>query len=193
MRKYVPTIAESNLANSEAGSEDEYQDDESHRNEEIDHYMHDGAAGANDLEHEEDIEALTLQTSNLSAQELEEDTGNVKIPFINDTGNHTYDSDNARSNYSCGSWYHVPTPIPSPPHSPPPEQDDHEPSDDEDGFRNVNAQDFREFERWYAEDYLGKDVEMLAETLTYKEPDSSIIILTIQQFGGVTQSDYERI
>ncbi|CAE6402018.1 unnamed protein product, partial [Rhizoctonia solani] len=81
----------------------------------------------------------------------------------------TYASDNEdsgrsdrsdRSDYSQGSWYHVPTPLPSPPRSPPPEQDGLEPSEDEDDFCNINAVDYREYERWYAEDHVGKDIKM---------------------------------
>ncbi|EUC55814.1 hypothetical protein RSOL_138550, partial [Rhizoctonia solani AG-3 Rhs1AP] len=79
---------------------------------------------------------------------------------------------------------------------PPPKQDnvqDGAPElEDKDGFRNINAGDFCEYERWYAEDHLGEDVEMLAETLTDEEIDS-IIMLAIRQFGSVTQSDYEQI
>ena len=36
----------------------------------------------------------------------------IDIPPINDIiGNNTYDSDDARSDYSRGSWYHIPTPF----------------------------------------------------------------------------------
>ncbi|CAE6438714.1 unnamed protein product [Rhizoctonia solani] len=107
----------------------------------------------------------------------------------------TYASDNKdsdHSDYLQGSWYHVPTPLPSPPCSPPPEQDGLEPSEDEDNFCNINAVDYWEYEWWYVEDHVGEDMEMLAETLTDKEIDS-IIMLAICQFGTVMQNDYKRI
>ncbi|CAE7185763.1 unnamed protein product [Rhizoctonia solani] len=96
------------------------------------------------------------------------------------------------SNFSRGSWYHIPTPLPSPPRSPPPDRDNDGLSEGEDEFRNIDAMDYREYDRWYSEDHLGEDVEMLAETLTDEEVDS-IIMLAVRQFGTVTQSDYERI
>jgi hypothetical protein len=71
------------------------------------------------------------------------------------------------SDYSRGSWYNVPTPLPSPPRSPPPNQEDADPSKDEEGFRNVDAVDYREYERWYGEDNLGEDEEMREYTCTF--------------------------
>jgi hypothetical protein len=78
-------------------------------------------------------------------------------------GYNTYESDGECSDcseYSRGSWYDVPTPLPTPPCSPLPDQDHPEASDDDEGFRNVDAHDYREYERWYAEDNLGEDQEM---------------------------------
>ncbi|EUC67015.1 transposase family Tnp2 protein, partial [Rhizoctonia solani AG-3 Rhs1AP] len=181
MRKHSPKATGSDSASK----------DDSSKSEDID------AQGEIAEGEDEEMQELASQTSHMSAHDARQDE--PEIPRFNDMiGDNTYNSDNldARSDYSHGSWYHVPTPLPSPPGSPPPEQDnfqDEAPElGDEDGFQNINAGDFREYERWYAEDHLGEDVEMLAETLTEEEIDS-IIMLAIHQFGSVTQSDYERI
>jgi hypothetical protein len=52
---------------------------------------------------------------------------------------------------SPGSWYHVGTPPPSAPHSPLVRSDE-EKSEDEDGYLNITEDDYREYDRWYAED-----------------------------------------
>jgi hypothetical protein len=49
------------------------------------------------------------------------------------------------------SWYNVGTPLPSPPQSPL-ALSDKELSEDEDGYVDVTADDYREYDRWYAED-----------------------------------------
>ncbi|QRW26362.1 Transposase family Tnp2 protein [Rhizoctonia solani] len=105
-----------------------------------------------------------------------------EYPQINDTiGYNTYDpegdtlDDDDRSDYSRGSWYRVATPLPSPP-SPPPEHESGLSEPDDDGFQNVDAEDYREYER-----------------CTDDEEVDSIIMLAIRQFGSVTQNDYERI
>ena len=63
------------------------------------------------------------------------------------------ESERSETPSSTGSWMNIPTPPPSPPSTPPPGSDDEEqPSEDEDGFTHVTAEDYREYERWYAED-----------------------------------------
>lgn len=94
---------------------------------------------------------------------------------------------------SCGSWYDVPTPLPSPPRCPPPEQDNESSSEDEEGFKNVVMEDYHEYDRWYAEDnqveldemhehihvenyYFKRIFFLVAETLTDEEVDSIIMM-----------------
>ncbi|QRV77209.1 Transposase family tnp2 [Ceratobasidium sp. AG-Ba] len=93
---------------------------------------------------------------------------------------------------STGDWYEVGTPPPSPPTSPfrPPE--DQVPSDTEEGYQDVNADDYREYERWYAEDCEAELREFVQETLTDEEIDS-IKMLAIKQFGHISVRNYERI
>ncbi|KAF8675268.1 Transposase family tnp2 [Rhizoctonia solani] len=131
------------------------------------------------------VSGIVEIAQNLDAEDQEE-----THTLDNAIGFHTYKSDgeqSERSDYSRGSWYHIPTPPPSPPSSPPPDQDVPEPLEDEDGFQNLNAIDFCEYDQWYAEPDTGEDVEMHAETLTDKEVDS-IIMLAIRQFGTLLTS-----
>ncbi|CEL62283.1 hypothetical protein RSOLAG1IB_10347 [Rhizoctonia solani AG-1 IB] len=109
-------------------------------------------------------------------------------------GNDLFDNkiNSEGSEFSRGSWYEVPTPLPSPPQSPLPEHNDIGPVDDGENFQNINADDYREYERWYTEDNLLEEDEMATEVLTEEEIDS-IVMLAIRQFGTVTQSDYERM
>ncbi|CAE6504462.1 unnamed protein product [Rhizoctonia solani] len=140
-----------------------------------------GAKGAEEAEEAEAEEA---------EGEAEED---IQVP-TNNIFDDTFKSDSEqsdRSESSRDSWHHVPTPLPSPPQSPLPESDEHE-SDNDEGFRNIEAHDYREYERWYAKDNLLEEDEIDAETLTEEEIDT-IIMLAIRQFGTLTQGDYERI
>jgi hypothetical protein len=52
---------------------------------------------------------------------------------------------------SPGSWYHIGTPPPSPPRSPLVRSDE-EKLEDEDGYFNITEDDYREYDRWYADD-----------------------------------------
>ncbi|GAB1525789.1 hypothetical protein RhiTH_008955 [Rhizoctonia solani] len=120
-------------------------------------------------------------------------------PGFNDTiGHDAHELDgehsdlSEQSNHLQGSWYQVSTPLPSPPCSPLPKQDNPELSEDKEGYLNVDAIDLQEYKQWHAEDHLGKEVDMFAATLEDEEIDS-IVMLAIQQFGTVTQSNYERI
>ncbi|CUA75209.1 hypothetical protein RSOLAG22IIIB_05777 [Rhizoctonia solani] len=105
----------------------------------------------------------------------------VEIPRLNDTtGYNTYDSDDARSDYLCGSRYHVPTPPPSPLCSPSPNQDSFQVEapelEDEGGFCNITAGDFCEYEQCYAEDHPFEDAGMLAESLMDAKLNSIIML-----------------
>ncbi|GAB1521286.1 hypothetical protein RhiTH_004378 [Rhizoctonia solani] len=121
-----------------------------------------------------------------------------EYPQINNTiGYNTYnpkgntlDNDD-RLDYLHSSWYRVATPLPSPP-LPPPKHESGLSEPNNDGFQNVDAKDYWEYKQWYAEDNIYEDSEMLAKTLTNEEVDS-IIMLAIQQFGSVTQNNYEQI
>jgi hypothetical protein len=66
-----------------------------------------------------------------------------------------HDSDMAEELYeapsSPGSWYNVGTPPPSPARSPLVRSDE-ELSENEDGYFNITEDDYREYDRWYAED-----------------------------------------
>ncbi|CAE6481342.1 unnamed protein product [Rhizoctonia solani] len=139
LRKYGPKATGSNSASEDDGSEAEDMDIQ-------------GEMAEDD---EEEMQGLASQTSHMLAHDarLDEQAYKPEIPQINDAiGHYTYDSDNldACSDYSRGSWYHVPTPLPSPPRSPPPEQDNVQDEvlelEEEDGFWNINAGDFCEYE-----------------------------------------------
>ncbi|KAG8736634.1 hypothetical protein FRC10_009074 [Ceratobasidium sp. 414] len=58
---------------------------------------------------------------------------------------------------SPGSWYHVGTPLPSPPHTPLQLSEDEVSSGDEYGYSNVNSEDYRDYDRWFSED---RDAEL---------------------------------
>jgi hypothetical protein len=60
------------------------------------------------------------------------------------------DSDEERM--SERSWDCVGTPPPSPPSSPLPGASDEEVDEDEDGFLNITAEDYREYDRWFGEE-----------------------------------------
>ena len=60
---------------------------------------------------------------------------------------------------SRGSWYDISTPPPSMPPTPPQLSED-ELSPDEDGYRNIDAEDYREYDRWFAEDRMDELDEM---------------------------------
>lgn len=72
-----------------------------------------------------------------------------------------YDSqgDNDDDAGSLASWYDISTPPPSPPPTPPQLSED-ELSSDEDGYRSIDAQYHREYDRWFAEDRLDEQDEM---------------------------------
>ncbi|CCO36041.1 hypothetical protein BN14_10163 [Rhizoctonia solani AG-1 IB] len=108
------------------------------------------------------------------------------------TNNDVFENKSEGSDFSRGSWYEVPTPLPSPPQSPLSDRDEIGEATNEENFQDINAGDYREYERWYTEDNLLEEDEMATESLTEEEIDS-IIMLAIRQFGTVTQSDYERI
>ncbi|KAF8749475.1 hypothetical protein RHS01_10042 [Rhizoctonia solani] len=114
-----------------------------------------------------------------------------------DCCNEAYEHEHPGFNDTIGHDAHeqlVPGPHPpsSPPCSPLPKQDNPELSEDKEGYLNVDAIDLQEYKQWHAEDHLGKEVDMFAATLEDEEIDS-IVMLAIQQFGTVTQSNYERI
>ncbi|KEP46055.1 transposase family Tnp2 protein, partial [Rhizoctonia solani 123E] len=136
-----------------------------------------------------------------------EEEGHMDIDVMEDDAfgqglDHDYDdremgyrseSERSETPSSTGSWLNVPTPPPSPPSTPPPGSDDEEqPSEDEDGFAHITAEDYREYERWYAEDDMLELDEMVAETLT-EEEIASIKMASIRLFGHISQRAYERI
>ncbi|KAG8721067.1 hypothetical protein FRC08_016040 [Ceratobasidium sp. 394] len=93
---------------------------------------------------------------------------------------------------SCDySWYDIGTPLPSSPQSPLPQSDNNESPEDEDGYTNLTAEYYPEYDRWYAEDSQNELDEMLVETLIEKEMDSvklmairhKIRLLTLQCLG----------
>ncbi|CCO34038.1 hypothetical protein BN14_08130 [Rhizoctonia solani AG-1 IB] len=112
--------------------------------------------------HSQDM-GLNNQITQSNSQELHTEEHNT----IDDTiGYNTYDpgdqepDDDGRSDYSRGSWYQVATPLPSP-CSPPPERNESlSESEDEGEFQNVDVEDYRDYERWYAEDNIYEDSEM---------------------------------
>ncbi|QRV91989.1 Transposase family tnp2 [Ceratobasidium sp. AG-Ba] len=80
---------------------------------------------------------------------------------------------------AADDWQEVPTPPPSPP---PLDLDaDGDVSEEEDGYRNVTADDYREYDRWFAEDREEELGEFLCETITEEELDS-IKMMAIRQF-----------
>ncbi|KAG9093678.1 hypothetical protein FS749_013972 [Ceratobasidium sp. UAMH 11750] len=85
--------------------------------------------------------------------------------------NHAPDDMLSDAPSSTGSWHEVSTPPPTPPPPPSDLSGDDIPSDD-DGYRHVTAEDYREYDRWYAEDRQDELDEMVAETLTEKEMGS---------------------
>ncbi|QRV98449.1 Transposase family tnp2 [Ceratobasidium sp. AG-Ba] len=87
-------------------------------------------------------------------------------------------------------WRDVPTPPPSPP--PLALDADEEVSDNEDGYMNVTADDYREYDRWFADDRAAELDEFLCETITEEELDS-IKMMAIRQFGHISIRNYERI
>ncbi|KAG8756994.1 hypothetical protein FRC12_010412 [Ceratobasidium sp. 428] len=90
------------------------------------------------------------------------------------------------------SWIDVGTPLPSPPASPLELSDAEDWPKDEDGYENITAEDYRKYDRWYAEDSQQELDEMIAKTLTEREMDS-IKMMAIQMFGHISQRNYERI
>ena len=72
-----------------------------------------------------------------------------------------YDSEGAIDDAvsSRGSWYDVSTPPPSPPPTPPQLSEDELPPD-KDGYRHIDAEDYREYDRWFAEDRMEELDEM---------------------------------
>ncbi|QRV73327.1 Transposase family tnp2 [Ceratobasidium sp. AG-Ba] len=84
--------------------------------------------------------------------------------------------------------------IPTPPPSPPPLQLDKNDaaSDEEDGYENITAEDYREYDRWFAEDRQEELDEFLNETIAEEELDS-IKMMAIRQFGHISVRNYERI
>ncbi|KAG8732066.1 hypothetical protein FRC10_001260, partial [Ceratobasidium sp. 414] len=105
---------------------------------------------------------------------------------------YTSEDEEIQAPSSRGSWYHVGTPIPSLPHTPLQLSEDDVSSDDEYGYSNVNAEDYREYDRWFSEDRDVELNEMIAETLTEEELDS-IKMMAIRQFGHISIRNYERI
>ncbi|CEL53971.1 hypothetical protein RSOLAG1IB_11503 [Rhizoctonia solani AG-1 IB] len=100
-------------------------------------------------------------------------------------------TDSDEEHMSERSWDHVGTPMPSPPSSPLPGASDEEVDDDEDGFLNITAEDYREYDRWFGDEQEQID-EIVAETLTEEEMDS-FKMLCIRLFGHISQRNYERI
>ncbi|CCO36722.1 hypothetical protein RSOLAG1IB_12254 [Rhizoctonia solani AG-1 IB] len=94
-------------------------------------------------------------------------------------------------NWSDRSWDRIGTPPPSPPRSPLPGASDKEPDEDEDGFLNITAEDYREYDRWFGEEQEQID-EILGDLLTEEEIDS-FKMLCIRLFGHISQRNYERI
>ncbi|QRV90366.1 Transposase family tnp2 [Ceratobasidium sp. AG-Ba] len=87
-------------------------------------------------------------------------------------------------------WHDIPTPLPSPPALA--LDADEEVSDNEDGYMNVTADDYREYDRWFAEDRAEELDEFLCETITEEELDSTKM-MAIRQFGHISIQNYERI
>ncbi|CAE6462456.1 unnamed protein product [Rhizoctonia solani] len=109
-------------------------------------------------------------------------------------GNYNWDpmpADSDEERMSERSWDCVGTPPPSPPSSPLPGASDEEVDEDEDGFLNITAEDYREYDCWFGEEEEQIN-EILAETLTEEEMDS-FKMLCIRLFGHISQRNYERI
>ncbi|QRW03842.1 Transposase family tnp2 [Ceratobasidium sp. AG-Ba] len=105
--------------------------------------------------------------------------------FSNDEyGYRNLDSDTHDKPAADGKYCHA-TPSP-PPFDPDP------PSEDEDGYVNIDAEDYREYNRWFAEDLEPELDEFVRETITEQELDS-IKMAAIRQFGHISQRNYERI
>ncbi|CAE6432374.1 unnamed protein product [Rhizoctonia solani] len=94
-------------------------------------------------------------------------------------------------NWSDRSWDRIGTPPPSPPRSPLPGASDEEPDEDKDGFLNITAEDYCEYDRWFGEEQEQID-EILGDLLTEEEIDS-FKMLCIRLFGHILQRNYERI
>ncbi|CAE6473902.1 unnamed protein product [Rhizoctonia solani] len=118
---------------------------------------------------------------------------NLEFEGYQDWGNSSGDEErnldeDIQSNHS---WNRVGTPPPSPPGSPLLGASDEEANEDEDGFLNITAKDYCEYERWFGEEQEELN-EIFAETLTEEEIDS-FKMLCIRLFGHISQRNYERI
>ncbi|QRV73651.1 Transposase family Tnp2 protein [Ceratobasidium sp. AG-Ba] len=85
------------------------------------------------------------------------------------------------------NWHNIATPPPSPPPF-----DPDPPSKDEHGYVNVNAEGYREYDRWFAEDLEPELDEFVRETITEQELDS-IKTAAIRQFGHISQGNYKLV
>jgi hypothetical protein len=71
---------------------------------------------------------------------------------------------------STRSWLNVPTPPPTPPSTPPPGSNDEEQASvDEDGFMHITEDDYRDYERWYAEDDM-LELNEMSKLIIYRIP-----------------------
>lgn len=64
------------------------------------------------------------------------------------------------------SWFDIATPLPSPPSSPL-ARSDNGASEDEDGYCDITADDYREYDRWYAEDCEAELNKLRVYTFTF--------------------------
>ncbi|KAG9097599.1 hypothetical protein FS749_005930 [Ceratobasidium sp. UAMH 11750] len=135
------------------------------------------------------------QAKSLHTQEedgLEEHMGDGLFDHANDVFmNNPPDDTLSDAPSLTGSWYEVGTPPPTPP-PPPSDLSDNDVASDKDGYHHVTAEDYHEYDRWYAEDRQDELDEMVSETLTKKEMDS-IKMMAICQFGHISIRNYERI
>ncbi|QRV83077.1 Transposase family Tnp2 protein [Ceratobasidium sp. AG-Ba] len=116
-------------------------------------------------------------------QELEmEDVNQEELPM-----HYHHEEEWERSPSPTDDWHSIATPPPSPPPF-----DPDPPSEDEDGYVNIDAEDYREYDRWFAEDLEPELDEFVRETITEQELDS-IKMAAIRQFGHISQRNYERI
>ncbi|KAG8746372.1 hypothetical protein FRC12_014299 [Ceratobasidium sp. 428] len=110
-----------------------------------------------------------LDDSN-EGMELDNDATNGNFPDISNGNFFDFDAEDHLSDAPSTpcSWFNVGTPPPSPPSSPFQLSDD-DISEDEDGFVNLTAEDYREYDRWYAEDSQTELDEMIVESLTEED------------------------
>ncbi|KAG9081505.1 hypothetical protein FRC06_005529, partial [Ceratobasidium sp. 370] len=146
-----------------------------------------------DIGNRDDISEVADHADVEGKAEASKDVGADTLDIYNDNSRSSaYDDTMSDTSSSHHDWYDIGTPPPTPPRSPFQLSDNDDPSEDEDGYQHVTAEDYREYDRWFAEDSQAEFDEMIAETLTEEELDS-IKMMAIRQFGHISQRGYERI